>query len=79
LVVSPLLLWLAGISLFFLLRQRDARWFGLLLLAASSAYPNILLYGFFGVIVMWSALLGLVLLAWAVDWLRRRPDRRLVQ
>ena len=37
------------------------------------AYPNLNAYrASAGILVIWSALVGLVLLAWAWDWMRRR-------
>ncbi|HEX9014044.1 MAG TPA: hypothetical protein VF813_11025, partial [Anaerolineaceae bacterium] len=78
--IAVRLAWTAGTAFFFLLQPREPRWFSLLLIAVSMAVPNLALYGFFPqVVVMWSGVMGVVLLGWAWDWVSRHPGRPLAE
>jgi hypothetical protein len=64
--------WPGGIALFFLCLPRDPRWLGLLLMALYYAYPNLSAYRASpGILIIWSALVGVVLLAWGWDRVER--------
>jgi hypothetical protein len=70
--------WAAGLALFFLAPPRDLRWLGLLLVDLYSASPNLSAYRATPVLLLiWSAWVALVLIAWAWDGYARRADHGL--
>jgi hypothetical protein len=77
-LVTVNLAWLGGTALFFLVRQRDLRWFSLLLIASSYAIPNLANYSFFWqVTLMFGGMIALVFIGWALDLRNRGADHRL--
>jgi hypothetical protein len=73
------LFWVLGVSVFFLFRQRSVRWFGILLVAVDHVYASIFSYNSSILLLsIWSAILGMVLSGWILDWFNRRGNTRLV-
>ncbi len=73
--------WIIGLSLFFLVPTRDARWLGILLLGILYIYRTLINFSILSIFtpLSWSVILALVILAWGSDWRNRRADSKLFE